>query len=111
VVAGEAEEWSEGGYATTPARLFALCVHGEIVAAANLTNWRMGFDDVGLVVHPEHRGRGSGVAIGSHVATVAAQAYGIACYRARKTNDASVVIQSKLGFRVYCEQTAIRRID
>lgn len=102
------EEWNEGGFATSPARYFVLEVDGEVAAAANLTTWRADFDDVGLLVVPQHRGNGYGLRLAGVVAAIAARECGVVRYRSRVSNTASVAIFKKLGFLTYCEQTAVR---
>lgn len=104
------EEWAEGGFLEESARLFVLEANDEVVAAANLTSWRYAHDDVGLITHPDFRGRGFGTRLAAHVAGVAVEERGIVRYRARVDNTASVKVFEALGFTTYCRQTAVRPV-
>ncbi len=102
------DDWNEGGFGNAPTRCFAAQHNKQIVAAANLTRGIVDLDDVGLVVHPSHRGKGFGRQTAALVSRIATEQYGIASYRVRRDNRASVAIQRDLGFELYCEQLAVR---
>lgn len=113
IAVGEAD-WNEGGFADDLLKVFVIrdsfrkdsC--GEIVAAANLTEFLGHPADVGVVVHPDHRGRGLGLRIGRSAASYAVRECGIARWRALTSNNASRRIAAELGFEPYCQQLAIR---
>ncbi len=102
-------EWHEGGFADALLRVFVLRESsGEIVAAANLTEFLGPPADLGVVVHPAHRGRGLGSRVGRAGTSYAVQHCGIARWRALTTNVASRSTAAALGFEDYCHQLAIR---
>lgn len=101
-------DWGEGGFADGASRFFALRVAGEVVAAANLTEFLDGPADIGVVVHPEFRGRGLGLAVAAAATSYALEEVGVARWRARVTNAPSRAMAAALGFEDYCHQMAIR---
>lgn len=103
-----AADWGEGGFGEPDGRCFARWKDGHLVAAGNLTVWRGRPSDVGLVTHPDHRGRGYAEEVARHVATVAVQTAGVARYRALTTNVPSLGIARRLGFGEYGRNIAVR---
>lgn len=102
-------EWNEGGFADDALELFAIRDrHGHVVAAANLTDFLGTAADVGVVVHPAHRGRGLGREVGTAATSHAVAHHGIARWRARVTNAPSRAAAARLGFEPYCRQLAVR---
>jgi GNAT superfamily N-acetyltransferase len=101
-------EWDEGGFADGASRFFVLRVAGEVVAAANLTEFLDGPADIGVVVHPAFRGRGLGLAVAAAATSYALEEVGVARWRARVTNAPSRAMAAALGFESYCHQMAIR---
>lgn len=102
-----AAEWAEGGFGDT-GRVFGLYRSGMLVAAGNLTDWRDVPSDIGLITHPDHRGRGYGLRVGAFAARFAIAAAGIARYRALADNAASRRIARRLGFAEYGGNLMIR---
>lgn len=108
IAVGEAD-WNEGGCADDLLKLFVVRdLFGEIVAAANLTEFLGRPADVGVVVHPHHRGRGLGLRVGTTATSYAVQERGIARWRALTGNNPSRSVAAELGFEPYCRQLAIR---
>ncbi len=101
-------EWDEGGFTDGASRFFALRVAGQVVAAANLTEFLDGPADIGVVVHPDLRGRGVGIAVAAAATSYALEEVGVARWRARVTNARSRAMAAALGFEDYCHQMAIR---
>ena len=93
---GEAD-WSEAGFDHDPHDVFALERQGEVVAAANLTSWRTSADDVGVCVHPDHRGTGFGERVARAAVADAIAESGVCRYRALTTNVGSLRIADRLG--------------
>jgi len=60
-----------------------------MVAASNLTSWRVGNDRIGVVTHPEFRRQGYGAAAASAAVEWALRATAVVEWRARGTNTAS----------------------
>jgi len=52
-------DWAQASFDKAPALLRYFDFH-NLVAASNLTDWRTGDDRIGVVTHPEFRGRGYG---------------------------------------------------
>ncbi len=51
-------EWAEAGFLSREGLVYAVEVKGQVVAAGNMTPFRGRPADVGLITHPDHRGRG-----------------------------------------------------
>lgn len=100
-------DWAEASFDKAPA-LFGCFDHHHLVAASNLTGWRVGDDRIGVVTHPDFRGRGYGVTVASAATERALQTAAVAEWRARGTNTASINTALKLGFTPYGENLAIR---
>ena len=100
-------DWAEGSFDKVPAA-FGCFVDRDLVAASNLTRWRLEDDRIGVVTHPEFRGRGHGAAVASAATGRALQRAAVAEWRARGTNTASIKVASRLGFVSYGENVAIR---
>jgi GNAT superfamily N-acetyltransferase len=96
-----AEEWAEGGFGPPlEGQLWAAFEDGRVVAAANLTeNFGHLPGDVGIVTHPDHRGRGIATRlVGAMVADALLTLSPVVRYRALATNLASRAVCRKLGF-------------
>jgi GNAT superfamily N-acetyltransferase len=96
-----AEEWAEGGFGPPlEGQLWAAFEDGRVVAAANLTeNFGHVPGDVGVVTHPDHRGRGVATRlVGAMVADALLTLSPVVRYRALATNLASRAVCRKLGF-------------
>lgn len=102
-------DWQEGGFPEdgVPEFSFGRWSGGELVAAATLTTWRVGADDVGVVVAPRERGQGHGAAVVSAALAWALERTPVVQYRARGTNAASLAIAARLGFEHYLDNLAI----
>lgn len=103
-------DWQEGGFPEDglPEFSFGRWGGGELVAAATLTTWRVGADDVGVVVAPSARGQGHGTAVVSAALAWALERTPVVQYRARGTNAASLAIAARLGFEHYLDNLAIQ---
>lgn len=103
------DEWNEGGFAGQVIQALALRdSSGQIVAAANLTEFMGCAADVGVVVAPSRRGQGLGTRVGRAATSYAVNHGGIARWRALTTNVASRRAPTALGFEDYCDQAALR---
>ncbi len=100
-------DWAEGSFDKVPA-LFGCFDDNHLVAASNLTGWRTGDDRIGVVTHPEFRGRGYGAAAASAAVEWALRTTAVAEWRARGPNTASIKVALTLGFTPYGENLAIR---
>jgi GNAT superfamily N-acetyltransferase len=100
-------DWTEASFDKAPARFG--CFDGDrLVAASNLTHWRLGDDRIGVVTHPAFRGRGYGAAAASAAIERALQTSPVVEWRARGTNAPSIEVALKLGFTHYGQNLAIR---
>ena len=102
------DEWAEGGLAHQPAQRFGVVENGALVAAGRLTEWRGAFADIGLVTHPQHRGRGLAGALTHAMARHALRRSDVARYRALTTNAPSLAVARRAGFEPYGENIAVR---
>ena len=101
------EEWSAAGFTAPPAMLFAIFDGDRIVAAANLTAGPDAATDVGIVVHPDERGKGFAVQVAALAARQALLMHGIARFRALATSSSTMAIAQKLGFEEYGRNLAV----
>lgn len=102
------EEWEEVGWDDKPTHRWGILEEGRVVAAANLGDWDGAPRDVRVLVRPDARGRGLGEAIGRHAASYAVRTYGLARWRARITDVASVRAATRLGFEPRVTALALR---
>jgi GNAT superfamily N-acetyltransferase len=103
-----ADDWHEGGFGDEPGddRWWVL---GDGLAAGNMTDVAGSPTDVGLVTHPDHRGRGLATRVaGTMLAWARDEGYGLARYRALATNLASLRVAEKLGFTPFGANVAVR---
>ncbi len=101
------EEWLAAGFTAQPAMLFAIFDRDRIVAAANLTAGPEAATDVGIVVHPDERGKGFALQVAAQAARQAILMHGIARFRALATSASTMAIARKLGFEEYGRNLAV----
>ena len=87
--------------------LFAIFDGDRIVAAANLTAGPDAATDVGIVVHPDERGKGFAMQVRPLAARQALLMHGIARFRALATSSSTMAIAQKLGFEEYGRNLAV----
>jgi len=108
-----AQEWVVTGFTAQAAMLFGIFEDDVLVAAANLTQGPTvsgdpdpmvssgAATDVGLVIHPDARGRGYGLRIAALAAKQAIAMHGVARYRALTSSPSTLAIAERLGFDEY----------
>jgi RimJ/RimL family protein N-acetyltransferase len=101
-------EWEESGFDDDAQLWFGFPVDGHLVAAANLTSYAEAPRDVGVLVVPDARGQRLVDEVGRAAASYAVSRHGLARWRARTTNRASLGAARRLGFEPWCTQLAIR---
>jgi RimJ/RimL family protein N-acetyltransferase len=107
---GEAD-WQESGFDEDPRSVFVETdARGEVVAAANLTDFDDKDADVGVLTRPAHRGRGHGRAVAAAASGHAVTRHGIARWVANVDNAPSLAIARSLGYRSWCRQLAVRPV-
>lgn len=102
------EDWHEGGFGDDRGedRWWVL---GDGLAAGNMTDFAGAPTDVGLVTHPDHRGRGLAARVaGTMLAWARDEGYETARYRALTANVASLRVAEKLGFTPFGANVAVR---
>ena len=106
-------EWHEGGFGPDTEVVWGAFVGRDVVAGGNLTDFAGAPADVGLVTHPEHRGRGHAQRLTVDMTTWAVTKAGVDVvrYRALTTNVASLAVARRTGFVPYGENVAIRLPD
>jgi hypothetical protein len=107
------QEWLITGFTGQPAMLFGIFENDRMVAAANLTSGPSAqrgssptaaseaATDIGVVIHPEARGKGHGLRIAALAARQAIAMYGMARYRALSSSPSTAAIADRLGFAQY----------
>ncbi|HEX6870269.1 MAG TPA: GNAT family N-acetyltransferase [Micromonosporaceae bacterium] len=101
------DEWLSAGFTAQPAMLFGRFEGDQMVAAANLTAGPDAATDVGIVIHPEARGKGYGVQIAALAAAQALRMHGVARFRALASSRPMVAIANRLGFVEYGRNLAV----
>ncbi len=102
-----AQEWMLAGFLAQPAMLFGLFEDDRMVAAANLTSGPDAATDIGVVLHPDVRGRGYAARLTATAARQALVMHGIARYRALATSPAAIAVAEGLGFGEYGRNIAV----
>lgn len=88
--------------------MYVIENNGEVVAAGNMTPFRGQLADVGLISHPDHRGRGWAKRLASRMIADALPNAGVVRYRTLITNTRSVAVARSLGFVVRGENLVAR---
>lgn len=101
------DEWAHASPTFRLGRTAGLFRDGDLVAVATLTH--SPFPDVGVVVAPEHRGRGYGRAVVSKITATAfdADADVIVRYRTRESAAASVALAEAVGYERWARSTVL----
>jgi hypothetical protein len=102
-----ADEWASGGFTGQPAMLFGLFEGERMLAAANLSAGPDAATDIGIVVHPDARARGFGLAITAAAAKQALLMHGVARFRAHAASGSTRAIADRLGFAEYGRNLAV----
>ena len=103
------DDWAESGFAdASHAPLYGIKSDRQLVAAGNLGLYRSRRADIGVLVHPAHRGQGLARRLVSHMAADVLAEVGVLRYSAALTNPASLSVADALGFVPRGEQIAVR---
>lgn len=102
------EEVEESGVLDPGSELFGIRSDGVLAAVSALSDWVGGRTDVGLLVAPAFRGRGLGRRVAAVALDAAIGSAGIARWRCREDNTASVRIATALGLQPYARNLGIR---
>jgi GNAT superfamily N-acetyltransferase len=103
-----AEAWENSGISFDRVPILGIYDQHILVAAASYERWGERILHVGVVTHPEHRGKGFGRGVASATTAHALEAGGIAQWQTLETNTPSLAIAKKLGYQPYCRTLAIR---
>jgi GNAT superfamily N-acetyltransferase len=106
-----AEAWDEGGGEYDGTAVFGAFVDGVLAARAGYEVWGGRIAHLGVVTHPDHRGRGLGAAVFASAARAALEAGLVAQHRALQSNIHSMRIARRLGFVPYATSLAVRLRD
>jgi len=100
-------EWGHGGVEEGAGDRWGAFHGGDLVAVAGLRE-RAGALDPGVIVHPEWRGRGHGLAVASAAVKAALQRGALVLYQTLAANAPAVTIARRLGFERYAGHVAVR---
>jgi GNAT superfamily N-acetyltransferase len=84
---------------------------GTLVSVASWEIWEAGgvrIGHIGVLTHPEHRGRGHGRAVVSVITHHALRSGIVPQYRTLRTNGPALAIGRGLGYQEYAESIAVR---
>lgn len=101
-------EWHDSGLAKAALWRYAYFQGDKITAMAGYRAWREDAGDPCLLTHPEFRGGGRGVAVGSAVVAMASSSDKLLLYQTLESNVAAVRIALSLGFERYGNHVAVR---
>ncbi|MFV0309822.1 MAG: GNAT family N-acetyltransferase [Desertimonas sp.] len=104
------EEWREAGF-DDPGLVFTLHDDHRLVAAAHLSVWDGHLTDMGFITGPRVRGRGYGTVVAVAAAHEAISRHGVARWRTRASNLASLAVSRRLGFEPMGTNLRIRFDD
>lgn len=102
------EEVDESGVLEPDIHRIGLWQNGELVAVSTLSDWVGGQTDVGLLVAPDFRGRGLGRAVAAVALNEAIRCAGIARWRCREDNAASMALAADFELQPYGRNLGIR---
>ncbi|MFE4951360.1 GNAT family N-acetyltransferase [Leifsonia sp. NPDC056665] len=103
-----AEEVEESGVLEPDVEHFGSWADGDLVAVSALGPWVGGRTDVGLLVAPAFRGRGLGEQVAAVALAVSARRAGLARWRCREDNVASMRLAARLGLQPYGRNLGVR---
>ena len=103
-----AEEVEESGVLEPDVENFGLWVDGTLAAVSSLSPWVGGRTDVGLLVAPQFRGRGLGREVAAIALDASIRRAGIARWRCRENNAASVALATGFRLQPYGRNLGIR---
>lgn len=103
------DDWDESGFAGLgDDPLYGIKEDRRLVVAGKLSPYRARPADVGVLTHPEHRGRGLARRLVSEMVARVLPDVGIVRYRALVANVASLSVAAGLGFMPRGENLALR---
>jgi GNAT superfamily N-acetyltransferase len=101
-------EWGHGGLEGCAGDRWGAFHGGDLVAVAGLRERAAGALDPGVIVHPEWRGRGHGLAVASAAVKDAVRRDALVLYQTLAANAPAVTIARRLGFERYAGHVAVR---
>ena len=100
--------WEHSGIDPARPPVFGCFAGSTLAAAGMLERWGDRLLQVGIVTHPDHRGRGYGKAVVSAMTAHGLATGGILQYRTLQANRPSVGIARSLGFQRFALTLSIR---
>jgi GNAT superfamily N-acetyltransferase len=100
--------WAHSGIDPARPPVFGCWAGRTLAAAGMLEPWGARLLHVGILTHPDHRGRGYGKAVVSAMTAHGLAAGAVVQYRTLAANVASVAIAEALGFQRFGQTLAVR---
>lgn len=94
-------EWDDSGLNEDSEPLFGCCEDRKLIALAGTIPWASYAANVGILVHPSHRGNGYGRAVASAAMSHILSQASVVLYQTLLANHAAVRIAEALGCRLY----------
>lgn len=104
----DAEAWEHSGIEVDRPPVFGLYVDRTLVSAGMLHETHDGIQNVGIITHPHHRGRGYATQVTSAVSLHGVRLGRILQYRTLESNDASLRVAQRLGYHPWGRTLSIR---
>jgi predicted GNAT family acetyltransferase len=101
-------EWEHGGSEVGQHPAFGVFVDDQLAAFAGYEIWGGTIAHISVISHPGHRGRGFGSAAVAQLTAHALAAGLLPQYRTRDSNQPSMRIAERLGFKRYATSLAMR---
>jgi RimJ/RimL family protein N-acetyltransferase len=102
--------WEHSGIDPARPPVFGCFAGDRLAAAGMLERWGDRLLHVGIVTHPDYRGRGYGKAVVSAMTAHGLATGGVLQYRTLQANLPSVGIAQALGFQRFARTLAVRLI-
>lgn len=103
----DSHEWSQSGLERYESERFAYFVKDRLVAAARYDLWAVDAASIGVITHPDYRGKGYGRAVVSAAMAHALDAGHMVIYQARADNVGSIAISKALGCCEYAHTMSV----
>lgn len=106
-------EWTHSCLGYNSSSTYGYIIDDEVVAAAHCVMLHPGLASIGVLTHPQHRGRGYSTAVAHATVTQALEEGHSAHYQTMLENAPSIAVARKLGFKPFglSRQLHLKAVD